>query len=310
MHLKLSGVLDNMSTKPKTLYAYLVLIILYSAGTLLIPPTKGTLHRYHITSQHLRLLDLTIIILYAAIWFCAIYGFYSFRQYYLLIKKTKDGKPLSKVTTGIGFLAFWFPITSVFNTYAQLLVEKHASFASSVAITENYLSLLMPLLGFIFISIGARQLIDIVKQRPSLLGINVLVILLISIGVTYVYLVLNTHNRLNTYHLSTLYVLITLVIPYIYMWFIGLLSLYEVILYRVKIPGILYRESWRLSALGLGSLIIISIIIQYLTTVSERLDRLSLSTVLLVIYGLLILLSIAYILIALGVHNLKKIEEV
>jgi hypothetical protein len=300
-----------MSIKLKTLYAYIILLVLYATGTLLAAPNKETLHRYHITSQRLRLLDLTIIILYAIIWFCAIYGFYNFRQYYLLIKKTKDGKPLSKVTIGIGFLAFWFPVTTVISTYAGLIVERHTSLAGTVAITENYLSLLMPILGFIFISIGARQLIDIVKQRPSLLGINVLVILLISIGVTYVYLVSNTHNRLNSiYHLSTLYILMTLVIPYIYMWFMGLLSLYEVFLYRVKIPGILYRESWRLLALGLGSLIVISIIIQYLTTVSERLDKLSLNTVLLVVYGLLILLGIAYILIALGVRNLRKIEEV
>jgi hypothetical protein len=283
-----------MSTKLKTLYAYLILIVSYAAGTLLISPKQKTLKRYHISSLHLRVLDLTIIVLYAIIWFCAIYGFYTFRQYYQLIKMTKDGKPLANLTTGIGFLAFWFPVTGVFNTYSNYLVQKHSELASQVSITQNYLSLLIPLIGFIFISVGARGLSDIAKQRPSLIGINVLVALLILIGVLYVYLVSNTHNRLNsTYNLSTLYILITLVVPYIYMWFMGL-----------------YRSSWRLSAFGIGALIIISITIQYLTTVSERLTRLSLNWLLMVVYGLLILLAIAYILIALGVRNLKRIEEV
>lgn len=300
-----------MSTKLKTLCVYLALVILYCAGTLLIPPPKQTLHRYHITLLHLRILDLTIIILYAAIWFCAAYGFYTFRRYYQLIKKNKDGKPLAKITLGIGFLACWLPVSAVYNTYSNYLVQKHADLAGSIAITQNYLSLLLPLLGFIMISIGARGLSELAKQRPSLSGTNILVVILILIGVTYVHLVSNTHNRLNgTYHLSTLWVLVTLVAPYIYMWFIGLLSFYEIYLYRSKVAGIVYRRSWRLLAFGLGSLIVISIIIQYLTTISERLTKLSLTWVLLVIYALLVLLASAYILIALGIRNLKKIEEV
>jgi hypothetical protein len=300
-----------MSTKLKPLYAYCILIILYAAGTLLLPPPEHTLSKYHITSLHLRILDLTILVLYSIIWFCAVYGFYNFRQYYQLIRKTKDGKPLAKITMGIGFLAFWFPITSNFNTYSNYLVQKHASLAGTVGVSQNYLSLLIPLLGFIFISIGARGLIDIVKQRPSLVGTNILVLLLTAIGVIYIYLVTNTHNRLNsTYHLPTIYILMTLAVPYIYMWFMGLLSLYEIFLYRSKSPGILYRESWRLLASGLGALIIISITIQYLTTFSERLTKLSLNWILIVVYALLILLAIAYVLIALGVRNLKKIEEV
>jgi hypothetical protein len=212
---------------------------------------------------------------------------------------------------GIGFLAFWFPVTAVFNTYSNWLVEKHVHLVGPVAVTQNYLSLLVPLIGFILISIGARGLSELTKQRPSMLGINIMVIVLALIGVIYVYLVTSTHNRLNTsYHLSTMYILLTLVVPYIYMWFIGILSFYEIFLYRAKIPGILYRQSWQLLASGVGSLIVISILIQYLTTVSERLNRLSLNWVLMVVYALLILIGVAYILVALGVRNLKKIEEV
>src|SRR5581483_4080869 len=124
-----------MGTKLKAVYAYSIFIILYAAGTLLIAPSKQTLHQYHITLLHLRILDLTFIALYAVIWFCAVYGFYNFRQYYHLIKRTKDGKPLANITTGIGLLAFWVPTTSVFSTYTNYLVEKHANFAALIAIS-------------------------------------------------------------------------------------------------------------------------------------------------------------------------------
>jgi hypothetical protein len=300
-----------MSTKLKSLYAYSILVVAYALGTLLIPQSKHTLQRYHITSLHLKVLDATIILLFALIWFCAVYGFYNFRQYYQLIKKTKDGKPLANISVGLGLLAFWFPVTSVFNTYTDYFVVSHASLAGTVQIMQNYLSLLIPLIGFIFISIGARGLMDVVKQRPSLAGINILVSPLIVVSVLYVYLVSNTQNRLNgIYGLSKFYVLLTVVAPYIYMWFMGLLALYEIFLYRLKSPGILYRKSWRMLALGLGSLIIVSIIFQYLSTITERLNKLSLNWLLMFVYALLILLAVAYVLIAFGVRNLKKIEEV
>ena len=86
--------------------------------------------------------------------------------------------------------------------------------------------------------------------------------------------------------------------------------MYEIFLYRLKVPGIVYRDSWRLLGYGLGALIIISIVFQYLSDHIRRLTRLDLNGALIVLYLLLILLGIAYILIALGVRNLKKIEEV
>jgi hypothetical protein len=300
-----------MNTKLKIIYSYVLLVVLYGAGTLLIPPKKGTLHRYHITLLHLRVLDITVVVLYAAIWLCAMYGFYNLRRYYKLIKKNKDGKPLAKITIGIGLLAFWLPITAVYNLYSNFLAEKHTAFTAVVAITQNYLTLLIPFVGFLCISLGARGLAELTKQSFSLRDRNIMLIILIIIGVEYSYLVSNTHNRLNTTdHLPTLLILLTLVVPYIYMWFIGMMAVYEIYLYRLKIAGVVYRNSWRLLAFGIGAIIGVSIVLQYLTTVSERLTHLSLSWVLLVIYALLIVLGLCYILIAIGVRNLKRIEEV
>ncbi len=176
-----------MSTKLKTFYAYLVLTIAYAAGTLIFVPTKQTLQKYHLTVQHLRVIDVTVVVLFAAIWFCAAYAFYNFRQYYHVIQKTKEGKPLNNITKGVGFLVFWFPITGVFGLYTNELMMKHVNLTGPIIILQNYLSLLIPLAGFLFISFGARKLSEIVRQRPTMMGTNVLVIVLISIGATYIY---------------------------------------------------------------------------------------------------------------------------
>ncbi len=300
-----------MSYKLRVLYCYFVSVVVYAIGILFLPPKPGTLQKYHLTLAHLRLIDLTLVILYAAIWFCAAYGFYTLYNYCKLIAKNKDGKHIAKITIGIGFLALWLPATAIFNLYTNYWVQKHPASKAGIAITQNYLSLLIPLIGFIFISMGSRGLTVLAKKRPSLRGVNVLAVLIITIGVMYTHLISTTHNRsTDIYHLSIYFILYTLVAPYVYMWFIGLLSFYEIYIYRQKIAGIIYRSSWRLLSYGLGSLILVTILIQYLTTISGRLNRLSLSWVLVVVYILLLMLAGCYVFIALGAKKLKKIEEV
>ncbi len=300
-----------MSAKLKVLWSYVVLVVLYAAGTLFIPPAAGTLQKYHVTLSHLRALDMTVILLYAAIWLCALYGFYNLYCYHQLIKKNKDGKSLAKVTTGIGFLAYWLPVSSVFSLYTNYWGRSHPGMAGAIAISHNYLSLLMPLIGFVYIGLGARGLSELAKQRPTLRATNILAAVTILIGIVYVHLVSVTHNRLNSiYHMPIVWILLTLVAPYIYMWFTGLFAMYEIYIYRLKIAGIVYRSSWRLLALGLGVIVVGSIVIQYLTTASHNLTRLSLNWVLLLVYLLLILLAVGYVCIAMGIRNLRKIEEV
>ncbi|HUB93831.1 MAG TPA: hypothetical protein VMB52_04990 [Verrucomicrobiae bacterium] len=300
-----------MTTKQKALWAYLVFVALYGCGTLLLPPPKATLRMYHLSVLHLRLLDLSVIVLYAAIWWCAIYGFYSLSTYTKLIRKSKDGIALAKITTGIGFIAFWLPVSSTFSTYTDYIAQNHHSLAVPMNIAHNYLSLLLPLIGFVFISMGARTLSEIMKQRPSFKALHIMSLAIILVGVIYAHLVSTTHNRLNSvYSMSITYILITLVVPYIYMWFVGMLAVYEIYNYRAKISGAIYRQGWHMLAVGLGAIVTMSIIIQYLTTISEKLTRLSLNGLLLIVYVLLILLAVGYVCIAVGARNLKKIEEV
>jgi hypothetical protein len=94
------------------------------------------------------------------------------------------------------------------------------------------------------------------------------------------------------------------------MWLIGTRSFYELYKYRLKASGVIYRKFWSLLAVGIVWILVVSILIQFLTTINSRLDKLSLSSLLVLIYILLILLAAGFILIAAGVNKLKKIEEV
>jgi hypothetical protein len=112
------------------------------------------------------------------------------------------------------------------------------------------------------------------------------------------------------YHMSIWLILTTLAAPYIFMWFTGLPATYELYRYSRKVRGIVYRKSWGLLAFGIGWLIVVSIGLQYLSTVTGRLGNLSIYWLLIIIYSLLLVLCIGFILIATGTRKLRKIEEV
>jgi hypothetical protein len=170
--------------------------------------------------------------------------------------------------------------------------------------------MILPFAAYLFIALGARGLSRLAGQRPSFLATNVLSIVLVYISIIYIRLVATTQERTLVYQLSVWPILLTLVAPYIYMWSIGALAAYELFLYSRKSPGSIYRKSWSLLALGYGWLIITSIAFQFLTTLTARMQHMSLYSLLLIIYVLLAVLSAGFVLIALGTKKLQKIEEV
>jgi hypothetical protein len=295
--------------KSKLLYSYAFFLAVYSAFVLLPKPDPVTLHQYHLSPTGLRLIDLTIIIILAGTWFAGFYGYAKLQKYTELIRGTKDGEQVAKLAKGMFILVMWLPVSSVSSAILNYVALKHVSWLPAIKVIENYINLLLPLVGFIFICLGARGLSNLVRQCPSFLTSNILIILLIYIGLIYFRLVATTHHRASVYHESIWLILTTLVAPYLYMWYLGALATVYLYLYQAKVAGVVYRKSWRLLAIGLGWLIVTSIGFQYLTTLTARLANLSIYWLLVIVYSALLVLSVGFVLIALGTKKLQKIEE-
>lgn len=299
-----------MKPGSKLFYSYLFFIITYSAFVLLPAPQAITLLQYGVSATTLRLIYVTIILLLAVIWFIGFYGYAKLQNYSGLIRDNKDGAAVDKMTKGIFLLVMWLPVSSVISAILNFIAERHTGWIPAVTIIDNYINLILPLAGFVFISMGARLLSRMVRQRPSYKGVNALVILVIYISLIYFRLVATTHNRAEIYHMSIWLILTTLVAPYVYMWAAGLLAAYEIYLYHLKVAGIVYRKSWRFLAIGLSWLIVTSILFQYLTTLTARMSHWSIYGVLALIYSLLVVLSVGFIFVTLGSRKLQRIEEV
>ena len=309
--LKTSSLPRVIDKNKKLFLTYLTFLVIYAVFTLAPHPNAATMLRYHITSLTLRILSATIIVILAIIWGTGFYGYAKLRAYAKMIDRQADGQKVEILSRGIFFLVMWLPVSEVVSAVLNFAATKHPNLLPTFTVIENYINLALPLVAFVFIAVAARGLSGLVKQRKYNYHFSGLLILfIVYASIVYTHLVASTSNRTLVYHLSLWMILLTIVAPYMYMWLTGAIAAYELFNYQRLVSGVLYRRSWSFLAIGCGWLIITSMLFQYLGTVLPRLNKLSLYEILIIVYSLLLVLSIGFILIAVGSTRLQKIEEI
>ena len=300
-----------MKKQLNTFSTYLILAVAYILLNLLIPVSKATELAYHLNGTQVRVLTFTYILPILGIWFAAFYGYEKLRRYSELLKKTTEGSGFAEITMGTKWLAWGLPLSAILSTILTGIARQEPHWHSGFIIINNYVALLVSLGAFTYISSGTRRLTDSTKLHPTHHAVQGLMLSFITLGVLYSYFMIHSSEAAqNPFHLPLWLILLTIIVPYLYAWFMGLFAAYEISLYSRNTKGVLYRQALSLLALGISAAIIASIVIQYVTSISPRLSHFTLGYLLIVIYLLLLAYSAGYILIAIGANKLKKIEEV
>lgn len=277
-----------------------------------LPPDLQSQQQLHITSYTYRIAVLVLLIPYGIIWYTAFYAWAKLKEYVQAIKGSEDGKAFRRIMNGIGFLAFGLIVPTIIGLLLQFIVNHHAGFKPASTIIANYLSVITLLVSFMIIGSGTRRLTDISKNRPSLTIVRLFMLAFISLSVAFTYLVLKFHHtHPHSYYLGTAMLIITFIIPYLFAWFVGLLSAYEFRMYAKYANGVIYRRALRQLSRGIVITILGDVIIQFIvnTFIASKVNT-SVGLLLLVEYILLIIIAVGLTLIALGTNKLKKIEEV
>jgi len=295
-------------------FIFAVIIILYIGLSLLPAPDSHALAQYHLSVLHARILSTTIVLPVIAIWLVAMYGFVKLKEYAELIKKSPDGQAFNNMSTGVLFLAIGSPITSIVSSISTLLVRQHPGWQPAVTIINNYIGLVIMALGMYYIARGAEQLVSLIRKRSSEREQHYLVLLFITLSTFYSYFIITRpiHNQLEQriYYIPNVLILLTLAIPYLYFWYRGLLGAYNLYHYQKHVEGKIYKGSLSWVAAGIATIIAASILVRLLVTISARISTLSLTPLLLIIYGFLVMAALGYVLIAIGAKRLRRIEEV
>jgi hypothetical protein len=288
-----------------------ILTFIACALSLILPPDPESLRIYHLNAFSYRIIILFLLLPFALIWYAAFYAFAKMSEYTRYLKNAKDEAAFRKVSIGLGILAFGFVVPSIISTVLNEIAAYHHGFKEEAAIINHYIALLVPIFSFTYLGTGARMLSSSVNVKASLNGSRLFGLAFIVLCVAFTRSSVTAHHYGgNPYYMSIYPLIITLVIPYLYSWFIGMVCAFDIWLYSQGLRGVLYKKAFSQLSLGLAVTIIGLIAIQFVTSAYGNSTDESLTYVLILIYALLAILLLGLSLMALGTNKLKKIEEV
>lgn len=294
----------------------LLLIPLYVGLIFVLPANKTVLHAYGLEPIEYHILLLLVAVPYVLVWLGAFLAYARLQQYTKLLKKTPEGVDFQNITQGIKYLAYGLPLVAVLSICLNSIGNNVSELKAASIIVINYLSLAVPLIAYSSMRKGTHGLVERAKLRFSLNDMRTIVMVLVLIGVGYCYFTFKKLNLEsigsadNPYYLPAWLMITTVIIPYLYAWFSGLLAAYELVIFSRQVQGVLYRQAVRWVASGMVAVVAGGIGLQYLRTVVPRTGHLSINTALLFAFTTYVILIVGFVLLIVGASKLKKIEEV
>lgn len=287
---------------------------LYMLLTIILPSDPATLQRYDMTHERAQLLKLAISIPLTLIWLAAFHGITKLQEYTDSINESKEGPWFSWLSRGLSVLVLGLPIVAAMGSYISYIRYTNPDLLPGFTILRNYISLLFAMVAFLMIAKGAEGLMRTLKSKDIKASPRLGLIGAITLSSLYTWPLASQPHGANdetgSFFLPNVLILFTLVIPYVFVWCKGLIAAYHIYVYKNRVKGRIYKKGLSSLAQGITAIIVLSLFLQFLTTVSPRLRFLSLKPVILLIYTIIALTAVGYGLIAKGSRKLKQIEEV
>jgi hypothetical protein len=298
------------------LQRYILLTVFYILLIFLLPASTITMRDYQLSAFEYRIVVFAVALPAVLVWLAAFIGYAKLREYAYAIRKTPEGIYFDQLAEGCTWLAWSLPVSTIIPTLLNAIANQHPGFHASAIIISNYLSLILPLIGFSMIASASRGLLGNVKVKLSLANARVIIVAFLILGVLYCFLTFShfdlsslssTHNP---YFLPAWLMVITVTIPYLYAWFMGILGVYEITLFSKHVRGILYRQALIFVVGGLLAVILSSVALQYINSVEPRVGHLVFNYRLVLVSLFRIIGGAGFVLLTLGASRLQKIEEV
>lgn len=301
-------------THPMVAYAWLTSLYLLLVFSL--PANQSTMEAYNLTSFGYSVVYFSLALPSLTAWFAAFFGYSKLSEYAASIKNTEEGTDFKKLALGAGWLAWSMPVGSILTLIMIGIGNKAEGFHSTAVILSNYINLLLFLTAFTIIGNASRSLVARSRLQFTPQSSRFIMSMFVLAGVTYCFLSFrwfdmgNLGSTANPYFLPFGWVLLTITIPYLYVWFVGLLSAYEINIFRRYVTGLLYKKALRYLVAGFTLVIISSIALQYVITTDPRFGIIAFDWRLLCALAFRIVRAIGFVMLILGALKLKKIEEV
>lgn len=292
------------------------LTMFYVALIFMLPANEDTMRAFHLSPMGYRTALLTLTLPLMAAWLMAFAAYGRLCEYLSLIRRSPEETHFEKLATGMKWLAWSLPVPAVAALLLSALANEWNVFYPASIIITNYLNLALALIAFSIIGVASRGLVNRANLKFNTMVSRMIVLSFLLGGVVYCYL---TFQRLdlssigsthNPYFLPVWLMVLSVIIPYLYAWFVGLLAAYELTLFSHQTEGVLYRQALRMLAVGLAVVIASLVILQYINGVQPRVGHLIFGYHTLLGAVLHAISGVGFILMLTGASRLKKIEEI
>jgi hypothetical protein len=279
-------------------------------------PDPRVLHKYDITLDQLHLLTLSVIIPYIIIWFIGLVGYMRMKVYVSALGDSDDGKAFGTLALGILMLVIWLPTSVLLSGVASGYYGQHPDATGTQIRIVNYFNVVVLFAAFYYLYMGSKQL-GIVSRVKShgLTQRQSFYFMIFSVLYTFVALSDSVRRASHdptvvaTYYEPDWLIVLTIIIPRLISWFIGLAAVANIMWYRKKVKGAIYKLALRHLAIGVGIVVFAVIILRVLQSLNSVLGQSNLGLLFLLVYILLAVIGAGYVYIAKGATRLLKIEE-
>jgi hypothetical protein len=298
----------------KSVLIFSFLLLTYLVLSLALPSDPAVIQKYHTSQTAVKLIGLTVLIPLTLIYASAMYGYVRVQSFARTIKDTKEGPHYQDIATGLMVMAFSLPITSIVGSVVSYARHQQPANVGELTVLRNYLTLVLAIISILYIARGTQGLYRLLNKKyvssDTYPYLGILGTVALASGFTWLITSQgDSASSITAYGMPEWLIVLTLAIPYSYIWCTGAKAATELWRYSKGIKGILYKRAIGRLAQGVLFLIIISILIQFFTTLSGPLNRLNLTPILVILYVLIIIYAVGFGLVASGAKKLKQIEE-
>lgn len=294
----------------------LALIAVYVALVLATPVNQAVLDKYHLTVLSLHLLNLAIIIPVIAIWCIAFYGFVTMKIYAARIKEDEDGQGFEQLGHGLAILGIGMVLSSLVSAATNIVTQRNIDLVPRGVIIGNYVAVVVALASYWYIFRGSVKLAKLAPPQAESELRRIFAVFYVIGGILFAHAAVTNPERRapatatthGLYYLPDPLIIMSVVVPLLVAWYIGLLGVRNILHYRREVTGVIYRTQLKQLAQGLSTIITVSVGVQILTLFSKSTADLSLNALLLIIFVLLAVIAAGFILVALGAKKLAQLE--
>lgn len=295
---------------------YLALTGIFFVLVLAMPAQQNILEAYNITGNQYHIYLFLYVVPFIGIWYAAFLAYKRLKLYSESINGSVEAKGYQILARGCGWLAYSLPISAIAGLIMTTIGSSNQNFKPAAVILTNYINLLLPLIGFIILGYSARRLSKLTKTKiDTKVGVKIATAFII-LGLSYGYFSFqgidmdSLASTQNAYFLPIWIIILSLTIPYLYCWFIGLFAAFEILIYARNSNGLLYRQALSYVGYGIATVIASSIIAQFLGSLPISSGEMSVNYAFATAYFIELVIAVGYVLIAIGSNKLKRIEEV